>query len=276
MKRLLWLADYTVKDNFGGAQQANRIIIDKAEGFEVDLVTPKEFSGTDGYDCAVLANIQKFELGQIEAVVRIPYAMYLHDFDVVNSKELAWLLAYSEANIFLSPFHLVESERLLGLQIRHEIINPPIDTNLFKEKKLKKEDTVIWAGNACPEKGIDRYISFMKSHPEKKGLVFGSGAPSVIDNLQKVKNIQFRGVVDQIKLAEEYQKAEFFFHKPELTETFGLTVIEAYLCGCRLLVNDNIGALGYNWNFQNKQEIKEKLESSPERFWSKLKEVFYG
>jgi hypothetical protein len=43
--------------------------------------------------------------------------------------------------------------------------------------------------------------------------------------------------------------------------------MEAYLCGCELIVNENVGATSYGWDFKDYDFIQEQLKSET-KLWN--------
>jgi hypothetical protein len=68
-------------------------------------------------------------------------------------------------------------------------------------------------------------------------------------------------------MPEKMSEYSGFIHLPNWTEPFGRVVMEAYLSGCELIVNDKIGAMSFDWDYSDYDEVKDKLQSSVKKFW---------
>lgn len=87
------------------------------------------------------------------------------------------------------------------------------------------------------------------------------------DDLPKGKNIEFKGLVPQKQLYEEMTKSELYVLN-SIYEPFALSVFDALLCGCSILVTNVAGALellnvtehDVIYDPMNKDEIAEKIE----------------
>lgn len=87
------------------------------------------------------------------------------------------------------------------------------------------------------------------------------------DDLPKGKNIEFKGLVSQKQLYEEMAKSELYVLN-SIYEPFALSVFDALLCGCSILVTNVAGALelldvtehDVIYDPMNKDEIAEKIE----------------
>lgn len=87
------------------------------------------------------------------------------------------------------------------------------------------------------------------------------------DDLPKGDNIEFKGLVPQEQLYEEMQKSELYVLN-SVYEPFALSVYDALLCGCSILVTNVAGALellnvtkhDVIYDPMNENEIAEKID----------------
>lgn len=271
MANILWIADYTVKQNKGGAQQTNKVMIDygRAKGHYIKTITGEEqVPDIEKYDLIVLNNITKFSKEDIEKLIDSGKCVrYEHDLWV--AKNYSDLYKKVRRTIFLSPLHRDEVFKLVNYKFEnYDLVPSPIKPELFKISEVKKEaNSVIIVGNLCKDKGVDDLISYAKNNTYLKFYAVGWGAS--VDELKEVENIEYVGELNQKDLVKYYQKCEYFYHRPNWVEPFGRTVIEAYLCGCSLLVNNNVGAISWDWDFSNYNEIKKNVQSQ-NNFWKIL------
>jgi len=269
--KILWLADYSTKTNKGGAQQTNKEMIEYGLnlGYDIDIVLGGSvIPSTRKYDLIVINNITLWERSVVESLVASGKVIrYEHDLWVAgNFPEL-----YREVNrtIFLSPLHKESVEKLVGYKIENSSLIPsPIDVEKFKIKGEKEPNTVLWAGNFCESKGSIGFVEYAKQNPWMKFYVAGWG-----EDIKKIpENMKYLGELSTDELIKEYQRCEYFYHKPfDYEEPFGRTVVEAYLCGCNLLLNNKIGAISWDWDYSNYDLIKEKVQSQS-NFWKVLKD----
>jgi glycosyltransferase involved in cell wall biosynthesis len=270
----IWLADYTTKEHQGGAQQTNQVMVDYgiSLGHRIEYMTPLKFSvdKLKKSDLVIINNIMKFSPYQINWIIEnVPYIRYEHDYDVAKLiKNFPNIYKKSKLNIFLSPLHKQETESLIGEKIKSEIIPSPIKD--FYSKNDKREG-ILWVGNIVSEKGLSNVIRYMKNNPNKMLKVIGFGDCDLAKELKSLKNVKFIGEIKHSNMINEYNKAEAFIHLPLWKEPFGRTIAEAYLCGCDLIVNNNCGAMSYNWDWNNYDLIKQTLNNSSEVFWDIIK-----
>ncbi len=110
----------------------------------------------------------------------------------------------------------------------------------------REKNTYLYVSNATPHKNhkrlIDGFCQFYDKN--KKGelvLTVNEDYPAVLDLIQNkvvqgypISNI---GFVDRLTLQKAYLSSEFLIF-PSLTESFGLGLIEAIECGCKIIGAD--------------------------------------
>jgi len=68
------------------------------------------------------------------------------------------------------------------------------------------------------------------------------------------------------QLNELFNKHEYFIHLPQNVDPFCRSVAEAYLAGCKLICNDNVGCLSYDW-FKDRETVRKELKLAAKKFW---------
>jgi len=277
--KIIWLADYDVSDHKGGAQQTNETMIKAGRrSFQIDFMKPEDFNKDKLREATLVItnNITKFEEDDLYWLTQhIPYVRFEHDYwAVTQGAAKGNLFRGSLANIFLSPMHYKESCKIFGDNIKNKRITPSaVDTTLFRiDKEVERiPQTVIYAGQVCSLKGYREFDQFINEHPEKKFIVCGWGEDA--NNIKVHKNVEFHETMEQKDLLKLYQSSQYFYHRPEWKEPFGRSVMEAYLCGCSLLINENIGAMSWDWNWEDYDFIVKQMEEAPANFWKIIKDV---
>ena len=94
------------------------------------------------------------------------------------------------------------------------------------DRKLKNNITVA---RAMAKLGTDRVLTVYGHLYNPK-------------NLPQGKNIEFKGLVPQTQLYEEMRKSELYILN-SVYESFALSVYDALICGCSVLVTNVAGAL---------------------------------
>jgi glycosyltransferase involved in cell wall biosynthesis len=116
-----------------------------------------------------------------------------------------------------------------------------LDSNIVREK-----NTYLYVSNATPHKNHKKLIAvFCQFHDKhQKGtliLTVSKDYPELLALIQsKIEQgypIENIGFVDRLTLQKKYLSSEFLIF-PSLTESFGLGLIEAIECGCKVIGAD--------------------------------------
>jgi glycosyltransferase involved in cell wall biosynthesis len=169
-------------------------------------------------------------------------------------------------NIFLSPLHqktINESLSRIGLNLnelneKSRILKPVVNPDLFFNQKIERDIDYLFVGVISEAKGFYN----LKSKYENENIHF------VGDN-QVGSDLDFgtyHGKVSAQELALIYNRAKNFVYFPRWLEPQGMVVIEAALCGCNLITNDNVGALSFDFDISSGKNF----ENSIPELWGKI------
>lgn len=164
-----------------------------------------------------------------------------------NSHFIDRMYNKSLLNIFLSPLHLLLVNKRFGNSIldKNFIARPFIDTQLFINREMKRDIEYIYVGSISDYKGYEN-LKIMFGHcPEKIFLVGKKGIKGKLFTSNHIEQITHE------ELVTYYNRAKTFVHLPVWKEPMARTVCEAALCGCELLLNDNVGAKYFNADLSN-------------------------
>jgi len=167
-------------------------------------------------------------------------------------------------NVFVSPLHGHVISGLLGNEIIGNSFNlkPRIDNKIFY--------------NRCMERDIDNLfvgvISEAKGWYELKRRFSTSGNITLVGNVARAIKVDFGvhvGYVPHEEIPQWMNRAKNFVFLPRWPEPAGRVVAEAALCGCNLILNENVGITSFDCdlhdpkNFEKpEEELWEKIESS--------------
>lgn len=129
----------------------------------------------------------------------------------------------------------------------------------------KKGRIIAVGGDRKLKNNISIANAVAKLDSSKKLVVYGHLYHP--DDLPKGDNIEFKGLVPQEQLYEEMQKSELYVLN-SVYEPFALSVYDALLCGCSILVTNVAGALellnvtehDVIYDPMNENEIAEKID----------------
>lgn len=167
----------------------------------------------------------------------------------------------SLANFFLSPLHSNIINGLLENKFLHKakIIKPLIDVSKFYiEKNNERDIDYIYVGTIANYKG---YQNIKNKYKNINNFLFiGKNATNEV---LFGKHIDY---VPNEELVRYLIRSKNFVHLPDWKEPMGRTVIEAALCGCNLITNENVGACSFDFDLSDPENYK----SSSLDFWEIL------
>jgi 1,2-diacylglycerol 3-alpha-glucosyltransferase len=155
-------------------------------------------------------------------------------------KKILYLEGFYNADNYMTVSESCKQELIQDLHINKDINVIPyfIDTTIFypiTNNNVVNKFTILFVGRITKEKNIDEIINVCKrlSFPVKV-LVCGDGV--YIDELKEKTidmDFEFLGTIEREKLYIYYNLADVLLN-PSITETLGLTTLEAM--ACKLLV----------------------------------------
>lgn len=275
------------KNNFGMLKEGFR------RGHDIKVITPQNMNirGISDCDLVIIANCVSFPRDVLRGVVeKFPVIWRHHDFafwpsrlfyplseEVKDFEGLPfWKEMYTHPNtklhIWLSPLHregylyaFPELEKF-----RKVCIPSCLDTSLFKQVEgvVRQKNTVI--GINCLEPFKSRYGVYnwaIKNEGFK--FTFVGNAPEI-----NIPNATYLPYVPNEELPKLLSQHEFLIHLPDRIEPFGRIIAEARLCACKLIVNDNVGAMSYPFMKGNLVDMKNTLDKAGLAFWEEIEKAF--
>ncbi|MCD6240833.1 glycosyltransferase family 4 protein [Candidatus Bathyarchaeota archaeon] len=177
--------------------------------------------------------------------VKRPKIIHLHgiDYDFLKRHHISRFLLKHLVKIYISISKRMRKE-LINLGIpKNRIVYLPnsIDTNLFKPKKGKEENMLLFVGRISAGKGLHILIRSLRYLKENVRLVI-IGPPdwntnyyqNILkmiekENQKRKHEIYYLGALEPTELVEWYQKASLFI-LPSFAEGFPVTILEALAC----------------------------------------------
>lgn len=266
-----------------GAEMSIEVMM--AEGFRrghtVHAFTNQTLRDLTGYDFVILKNVTQFgdrPLNLKEPVINWPSdytfcrwrLFYKQGGGCLTCKGVAKyapMFQNSVLNIFLSPLHKAAYDHVYPKMSESICIPSPIEVERFKPVGVPRQpNLVVGVNSLLPFKGINTVLSFAAQNPNKR-FVFYGGKPD--QPFSMPPNATYMGMQPNEKLPEIYSGAEFFIHLPETPQPFERTVAEAYLCGCKLIVNPLVGATTYPW-WTDRESVRLNVGEAAKEIWEEL------
>jgi glycosyltransferase involved in cell wall biosynthesis len=281
--KVLFISDFSLSQNPGGAQVSNFEIINYGTSMGLEI---EEFN----YNSSPISLISNFDLvisSNLEAIMKSANAEYVYNYicshsnhfrlehdscSYLHSDQRESIFGSSIKNFFLSQFHIDFFKSLYGdIFPNTEIVYDPIDTKVFFDKKQDRYIDILYCGFLHPLKGYNNLINFARCNPDRQITVYGwSQDPNLIQNLNSIKNIDFQGKASHDEMPIIFNKSNYIFHSPVVNEPFCRMAAEALLCGCKFIGDkEKIGSV---LEFENSSYdlFSEACNNAPEIFWKKV------
>lgn len=285
--RVSWVQDFDIWHQAGGAEASDRTTVIEGirRGHEFRFQLPDGNVNISDLDVAVVSNAVRYPSEILARLAdNVPTVWYLHDYFGACSHRLFYPLAErcfkrcpvasfagqvltkAKLLVWLSPLH-----REAWLKLHPELENvpyhlhpSPVEPGPFEDAARtmnRQPGTVLGVNVLSSFKGRDNVLQYAKEHPELKFLFVGEPDEDCVlpPNCRAMKGIPS----EQMPML--LGQSESLIHLPASPEPFARVIPEAVFAGCRLIVNDKIGALSYGW--KSKDEVKQALRAAPGKFW---------
>lgn len=284
-REIVWLQD---AERIGGAELSNIQVvkIGRQLGFDICVMTPQTFNWQTLRHAGliIINNIWHFDVNQMNAINRvifeylIPYAVYSHDIrDSDERIQFARrLFKHSKTNFFISPAHKQKVESKVYEMSPSHILPLAIDPDLFKPVKGVKRQkglVVSTAGRLHNAKQPVGLLSFIKSHPELHYELYLEPTNLINQLFAPMPNVAMKLPVDHEELPRIYSHAEYMVHLSAIFGAGERVILEAALCGCKIISSKNSGHMSWNWDWEDTGFIRSELKKAPYEFWKVVEKL---
>lgn len=173
------------------------------------------------------------------------------------------LFSKSALNVYLSPLHQQTIEDILGEDRGRSsfVLKPTIDSTVFYNRKLERDIEYLFVGVIGEAKGL----AAMRERFRGADIHFvGKIAPS-----EKLDFGTYHGSVPYSEIPALMNRAKHFVFLPRWPEPQGRVVVEAALCGCELITNQNVGATSFPFDIRNPANFVH----AGEEFWTAIEQL---
>ena len=157
-----------------------------------------------------------------------------------HNESMRWLYSNAALNVYLSPLHKRITESLLTLPSPTPtyVLPPMIDTARFFNQGLDRDIDYLFVGVISEAKGL---AAMRERFRDSNIVLIGRCAPgATVDFGTHIGHVPYDEVPHFMN------RAKNFVFLPRWPEPQGRVVAEAALCGCRIIGNDNVGALSFD------------------------------
>ena len=174
------------------------------------------------------------------------------------------LFAGAKTSYFVSPQH-EEVMKCFVDPKRSFVVRPIINTQMFFNANLPREIPYLYVGTICEAKGVFNILKWAEENKiDPVDIAFVGTNISGVD--LKLMGFQYSPKLPYEDLPNVYNRTDTFIHFPRWPEPQGRTVVEAALCGCNLLVNDNVGATSFSFDLSK----PENIDGAEQEFWDDI------
>lgn len=274
MKKVIYISDFFIENNLGGAEICDEVIIRKlsASNFSVHKILSKNLTiniiNSNKNAFFILSNFSLIDKSVLNYVVdsNIQYIIYEHDHKYVIDRNPA---TYKDYN--------VPKNKIINYDLYKNAINIIAQTNFHKqiiEKNLNLPNIITFSTNFW----FDEHYDFMEemARRDKFELVAVMDSPiwhkntiGAIETCKKL-NKPFTLVKDNdyLSFLEKIGTYSSFMFLPKTPETFSRTCAEARMMNVQVIGNTNIGCIKEEWfkNYKGLELIKYLKNSNNEAF----------
>jgi len=173
------------------------------------------------------------------------------------------LFRRSKLNVFVSPLHHRVSYQLLKMkdEVPAFVMKPVIDSARFFNRQLERDIDYLFVGVIGEAKGL----AAMRERFRDADIHFvGKIAPGA-----KLDFGTYHGSVPYTEIPGFMNRAKHFVFLPRWPEPQGRVVIEAALCGCELVTNENVGATSFPFDICNPANFSQATDE----FWVTIEQL---
>jgi len=206
---------------------------------------------------------------------RCPHKSYRHirqniisrDFSVTcfgQRRLVRELFEKAALSVFLSPLHAQASYAIINLKMEDHpyfMLKPMIDSKRFTNRKIKRDIDYLFVGLIGEAKGLD---AMRRQYADKNIFLIGNLAPG-----ERLDFGHYIGFVPYEEIPVYMNRAKRFVFLPRWPEPQGRVIVEAAMCGCELVANENVGALSFDFDIRDPNNF---INAGTE-FWERIEGI---
>lgn len=281
--KIAWVQDLSPWTELGGAQLTDKahIIAGIKRGHDIEIILPGTVSAFQEWaDLIIVSNATMFPIAMFQNFTK-PYVFFVHDYWPlcklrlyypmldkcrVCYPSLDWRAIFEKSKliVWLSPLHRESWLFTFSELEKHEyaLVPSPVSPDDFYDMKLERKGAIA-VHSGVDFKGKERFVEWCVEHPDVPVTLVGPG-DNLPPNVTRIEHVLYT------KINELYNRHEYFVHLPMNPMPFDRTVAEAYLAGCKIIANKNVGALSWEQFYQSREHVERLLRASSAMFWDKI------
>tara|TARA_R100000152_G_C6733505_1_gene157912 strand:- start:136 stop:993 length:858 start_codon:yes stop_codon:yes gene_type:complete len=283
--RVLFVSDFSLAQNSGGAQQSNDIIIKagRERGHEITLHTcdSSYIDFLSHYDVLVSSNLEQinhYHPDKLKFILNHQHHVrYEHDSCLYfQPNRRQGIFESAKLSFFSTNFHISQFRKNYGNYFKNvKVVYEPINTSMFNDEGKEKIYDVIYCGYLHPLKGLGNLLDFARDNTDRHISVFGWGENNIEEKFKDFSNIEFHGRKGQEDIAQILKQTRAIYHHPIVDEPFCRMIAEGLLCGVEEIIGstDRIGAYLEFLN-QGKESFRKKCSSAVDIWWDNVEKSY--
>lgn len=225
---------------------------------EFHRAAPEGVEWFDESEVVVIGNCVTFSADLISDIEGKRVVRYWHDLNPHGDPDLrSWLLE-NAINIFTSPLH---AERFPYEVSNYKLIPPALDVARLRPTKQVRKHTerraAVCIGAFQNPGKAGHLVAEWANRTDTKVDYYGFGPFG-----PRGPRVEDHGPIDPNRVPSVLWEHKTFVFLPTAIEPFGRCVAEAYLAGCEVVTNDNVGATFW---LETKPEA---IATAAEDFWA--------
>lgn len=263
--RVLWVQNYVKK---GGAEISNYVAVETGTrlGFDIvgyDIDTPLDRKLITECDLIVVNNMHTAGRDAMLGVLfnsGKPWVKYEHDY---LESGCVGLFTVAAMLVFISPAQAEHYFKLFGEDIKEKSVVLPlaIQEDRWQDKNEPRIPNTVLV--PAYDKCRGNTLAFMTSHPEYKYHVLSQTGI-------KPSGALLLPSVEWNRMQDIYNQYEIVLHQPDAKYAGDRVLFEATLCGCRVIHNENVGHLSWNYDLADHKTLRDNLTQALYRFWYEI------
>jgi glycosyltransferase involved in cell wall biosynthesis len=175
------------------------------------------------------------------------------------------LLKGAKVCIFFSELQKEFTEKTIG-EINSFIATPPVGgLEKYYNQNLNRDIDLLSYGGHLEYKG---FFNILEAFPDRECLFIGGGPPALPELYGYGRLV---GKIPQERMPEILNRTKTFVHLPRWPEPYGITTLQAALCGCEVIENENSVVLKDNNINELVTEIKKWEQCGP--IWDQIEKI---
>lgn len=276
MKNIVYISDFFIEHNLGGAEICDEVIIKKLteKNFKITKILSKNLKLNDVItnknSFFIISNFSMIDSRILFFIIenKIDYLIYEHDHKYVRNRNPASFKDYIVPKQEIVNFEFYKNAKVVVAQsnFHKEII----------EKNLNLPNIVTFSTNFW----LDEHYSFMEEVSSRDKFELTSIVDSPIWHkntsgaIEKCKNLKKPYILikdnNYISFLEKIGSYSSFMFLPQTPETFSRTCTEARMMNVQVIGNNNIGCIKEDWFKEYKgihliKYLKQSNENSIEK-----------